>query len=61
MANGKNEPVFELIKSMSKSEKRNFKLFATRLQGNQDAKFLALFDAIDGMDTFDEDIYTSRY
>lgn len=55
MANGKNEPVFELIKSMSKSEKRNFKLFATRLQGNQDAKFLALFDAIDGMDTFDED------
>ncbi|SMO40120.1 hypothetical protein [Solitalea koreensis] len=55
MANIKNEPVFELIKSMSKSEKRNFKLFATRLEGNQDAKFLSLFDAMDGVNEYDED------
>ena len=30
----KQEPVFELIRSMSKAEKRNFKLYATRLSGN---------------------------
>ena len=36
----KQEPVFELIRSMSKAEKRNFKLYATRLAGNQEAKFL---------------------
>ena len=36
---GKQEPVFDLIRSMSKAEKRNFKLYATRLSGNQEAKY----------------------
>ena len=39
---------------MSKAEKRNFKLYATRLAGNQDAKFVTLFDAIDALDGYDE-------
>ena len=50
----RQEPVFELIKSMSKAEKRNFKLYATRLSGNQDAKFLMLFDVFDALDEYDE-------
>ena len=35
---GKQESVYDLIRSMSKAEKRNFKLYATRLSGNQEAK-----------------------
>lgn len=50
----KREPVFDLIKSMTKAEKRNFKLYATRLAGNQEAKFLSLFDYLDSVDEYDE-------
>ncbi len=50
----KKEAVFELVKGMSKAEKRNFKLYATRLSGNQEAKFVALFDCLDAMDEYDE-------
>ena len=51
----KSEPVFDLIKSMSKAEKRNFKLYATRLSGNQSSNFLALFDILDSSETYNED------
>lgn len=50
----KREAVFELVKNMNKAEKRNFKLFATRLGGNEDAKFVALFDCLSAMDEYDE-------
>ena len=53
-ASGKQEPVFDLIRSMSKAEKRNFKLYATRLSGNQEAKFVTLFDCMDSLDEYDE-------
>ena len=39
---------------MSKAEKRNFKLYATRLSGNQEAKFVTLFDCMDSLDEYDE-------
>ena len=51
--NGRKEPLFDLIRSLTKAEKRNFKLYATR-QGDPDAKFIVLFDAMDGMETYDE-------
>lgn len=50
----RRDSVFELIGAMSKAEKRNFKLYATRLGGNGDAKFVQLFDCLDAMDTYDE-------
>lgn len=53
--NEKREGVFELVKLMSKSEKRNFKLYATRLEGNEDAKFLRLFDTLDTMEHYNEE------
>lgn len=56
----KQENVFDLIKSMTKAEKRNFKLFATRLSGNQDAKFLALFDCMESLDEYDEAYILSK-
>lgn len=39
---------------MTKSEKRSFRIFATRLEDSKNAKFIALFDAMDDMPMFDE-------
>lgn len=50
-----NDPLYLLIKSLSKSEKRNFKLFANRLQSNEDSKFLILFDIIDKLGDYNEE------
>ncbi len=47
----KNEELFYLIKSLSKSEKRHFKL---SVQGNESSEYLLLFDAIEGQKTYDE-------
>lgn len=52
--NEKREGVFELVKLMSKAEKRNFKLYATRLGCNEGAKFLQLFDCFDTLEQYDE-------
>ncbi len=52
--NGESDSLFVLIKSLSKSEKRQFKLYVGRLGGNTDAKFLLLFDHMDKMKTYDE-------
>ena len=39
--------LFVLIKSLSKSEKRQFKLYVGRLGVNEDSKFLTLFNILD--------------
>ncbi len=54
MSNDKQEAVFDLVKSMSKAEKRHFKLFASRTGGGQ-SKFVALFDAMDSMEQYDNE------
>lgn len=54
MGIAKQEAVFELIRGMSKSEKRNFRLFVGRSIANDEAKFIALFDAMDSSDEYDE-------
>jgi len=50
-----NEPLFELIKSLTKSEKRNFKLYAKRIALNEESKFVRLFDIIDQLEEYNED------
>jgi hypothetical protein len=50
-----NDPLYQLVKSLSKSEKRNFKLYANRLQSNEDSKFMVLFDVIDKLNEYNED------
>ena len=50
----KKDALYDLVKSLTKAEKRNFKLYATRQSGNADAKFIALFDAIDSLTEYDE-------
>ena len=46
--------LFSLIKSLSKSEKRQFKLYVGRLGVNEDSKFLLLFNVIDKMTSYNE-------
>ncbi len=58
--NEKQDNLFLLIKSLNKAEKRNFKLFATRLDGNTDAKFIALFDCLDHLDRYDQKAILQR-
>jgi hypothetical protein len=53
MPNRSADTLFQLIKSLEKSEKRNFKLFVKR-NSSGDLKFIQLFDALDGMKEYDE-------
>ncbi len=54
MPNRSTDALFQLIKSLEKSEKRNFKLFAKRNSGLGDLKTIQLFDALDRMNEYDE-------
>ncbi|MDO5607701.1 MAG: hypothetical protein Q4G08_04505 [Capnocytophaga sp.] len=54
MSELQKEALFELIKSLSKSEKRQFRLYVNRLGINADAKFLLLFGELDKAETYDE-------
>lgn len=53
MPNRSADTLFQLIKSLEKSEKRNFKLFVKR-NSSGDLKFIQLFDALDAMKEYDE-------
>ena len=44
MAIEQKDILFTLIKSLSKSEKRQFKLYVGRLGGNVNANFMTLFN-----------------
>jgi hypothetical protein len=46
--------LFDLVKSLSKSEKRQFKLYVGRLGMNNDAKFMALFSTLEKLKCYDE-------
>ena len=45
----------QLIKSMTKSEKRFFKVFVNRNNASEDTLFIQLFDAIDRMKSYEEE------
>ena len=49
-----SDQLFKLVKTLTKSEKRNFRLYAKRVQDSDDLMFLQLFDLIDKMEVFDE-------
>lgn len=54
MPNRNSDALFQLIKSLEKAEKRNFKLYIRRNSGNEDLKIISLFDALDKMPEYDE-------
>jgi hypothetical protein len=60
MSNKNTDPVFQLVKSLTKSEKRHFRLFTKRQGSNDDLKFLQLFDAIDQLEDYDEEVVLQK-
>ena len=54
MTTGIKDNLFVLIKSLTKSEKRQFKLYVGRMDSNEDSKFLNLFNLLDKMRKYDE-------
>ncbi len=60
MTNDQKDPLFVLVKSLSKSEKRQFKVYVGRLGVNTDSKFLALFNYLDKNDTIDEQVIIKK-
>jgi hypothetical protein len=60
MAELQKDFLFVLIKSLSTSEKRQFKLYVNRLGINVDAKFLLLFNEFDKMNEYQEEIIIQK-
>lgn len=56
MTKDQKDNLFLLIKSLSKSEKRQFKLYVGRLGVNSDSKFLNLFNLLEKSNVYDEAI-----
>ena len=54
MSKDQKDNLFLLVKSLTKSEKRQFKLYVGRLDVNQDSKFLNLFNFLDKSKAYDE-------
>ncbi|MDC8003150.1 hypothetical protein POV27_03755 [Aureisphaera galaxeae] len=54
MPKTQKDNLFDLVKSLSKSEKRQFKLYVGRLGVNEDAKFMRLFQILEKQTTYNE-------
>ncbi|MFI5164653.1 MAG: hypothetical protein ACHQHP_05340, partial [Bacteroidia bacterium] len=55
MSNTLSIHLFQLVKSLSKAEKRHFKLYASRNSSVKDKKFIRLFDALNKMKDYSEE------
>lgn len=60
MPNRTTDSLFQLIHSLTKSEKRNFKLYVQRNSSNVDLKIVQLFDAIDKLAIYDETVLLKK-
>lgn len=60
MPNKSSDAVFQLIKTLDKAEKRNFKRYVQRNSDSADLKTVTLFDVLDRMDRYDEQQLHSR-
>ena len=56
----RSEHLFQLIKSLSKSEKRSFKLFANRHTIGDKNNYIELFDAIEKQIVYDEALLVKK-
>ena len=60
MPNRSTDALFQLVKSLEKSEKRNFKLFVKRNSSSENLKTIQLFDALDKMSDYDEPLLLKK-
>src|SRR5436190_10271112 len=54
------DTLFQLIKTLEKAEKRNFKLYIKRSSGNEDLKIIELFDALDKLHDYNEPLLLKK-
>ena len=54
MSNRLSDPLLQLVHSLEKAEKRNFKLYIKRSSGKGDLKIIQLFDALSKLADYDE-------
>lgn len=54
------DALFQLVRSLEKSEKRHFKLYITRSSAKEDLRIIQLFDALDKLPEYDEKILLKR-
>lgn len=52
--NSFTDALFQLVKSLEKSEKRHFKLYINRSSGKEELRITQLLDALDKMEEYDE-------
>src|SRR3954466_3362876 len=60
MSNRFSDILFQLIHSLEKSEKRNFKLYIKRNSAKEDLKIIQLFDALDKLSEYDEKLLLKK-
>lgn len=60
MSSVQKDQLFTLIKSLTKAEKRNFKLYTNRFDSSGDTKFIQLFDVLDKIADYDDDLILKR-
>ncbi len=60
MPNRFNDTLFQLVHSLEKAEKRNFKLYIKRSSAKEDLKIIELFDTLDKLPEYDEALLLKR-
>src|SRR6056300_1137985 len=60
MTSEQKDNLFVLLKSLTKSEKRQFRLYVGRMGSNEDSKFLNLFQLLDKMNRYDEKVILKK-
>lgn len=61
MSNKASDSLFQLIKSLNKSEKRYFSLYASRHTIGEKNNYIILFEAIDDQQEYDEDAIIKQF
>lgn len=60
MSNRFSDTLFQLVHSLEKSEKRHFKLYIKRNSSNQELKIVQLFDVLDKLTEYDEQVVLKK-
>jgi tetratricopeptide (TPR) repeat protein len=60
MSNRSPDILFQLVHSLEKAEKRHFKLYIKRSSAREELKIVQLFDALGGLDEYDEKLLLKK-
>lgn len=56
-----SDQLFNLVKSLTKAEKRNFRIYTSRFQEGEGMKYMQLFDILDKQKELDEIVINKRF